>query len=45
MKIIFGEGFGGITDIELGPDDGFLYILTFDGDRKGTIYRVTANNR
>ena len=30
-KIVFGEGFGGISDIELGPD-GYLYILatTFD---------------
>jgi aldose sugar dehydrogenase len=44
-EIIFGKGFGGITDIELEPDYGFMYILTFDGDRKGTIYRVTANNR
>jgi glucose/arabinose dehydrogenase len=31
QKIVFGEGFGGISDIELGPD-GYLYILatTFD---------------
>ena len=30
-NIVFGEGFGGISDIELGPD-GYLYILatTFD---------------
>jgi aldose sugar dehydrogenase len=26
--IIFAEGFGGITDLEIGPD-GYLYILTF----------------
>jgi aldose sugar dehydrogenase len=35
-EIIFGSGFeDGITDIETGPD-GFLYILTFDGN----IYRI-----
>jgi len=38
-KIIFGKGFGGITDIQIGPDDGYLYILTFD-KTKGTIYRI-----
>ena len=26
-QVIFGKGFGGITDIEIGPD-GYLYILT-----------------
>ena len=26
-QVIFGQGFGGITDIEIGPD-GYLYILT-----------------
>jgi glucose/arabinose dehydrogenase len=43
-EIVFGSGFKeGITDIETGPD-GFLYILTFNGD----IYRilpVTDENR
>jgi glucose/arabinose dehydrogenase len=33
--VIFGHGFGTITDLEVGPD-GFPYILTFDG----TIYRI-----
>ncbi|HKQ22663.1 MAG TPA: PQQ-dependent sugar dehydrogenase [Nitrososphaeraceae archaeon] len=28
-QIKFGEGFGGITDIEVGPD-GYLYILSFE---------------
>jgi aldose sugar dehydrogenase len=42
-KIIFGKGFGGITDIEVGPQDGYLYVLTFD-DTQGTIFRITANN-
>jgi aldose sugar dehydrogenase len=41
-EIIFGKGFGGITDIEIGPGDGYLYILTFNGTQ-GTIYRITAN--
>jgi aldose sugar dehydrogenase len=33
--ITFGTGFGGITDIETGPD-GYLYILTFTGN----LYRL-----
>ena len=41
-EIVFGEGFGGITDIEVGAGDGHLYILTFN-ERQGTIYRITTN--
>jgi glucose/arabinose dehydrogenase len=26
-KVIFAEGFGGITDLEVGPD-GYLYVLS-----------------
>ena len=37
--IIFGKGFGGITDMKVGPEDGFLYILTFD-KTQGTIYKI-----
>lgn len=33
--IIFGQGFGGITDIEVGPD-GYMYVLSYAGD----IYRI-----
>ena len=33
--IIFGQGFGAITDIEVGPD-GYIYIVGF----QGTIYRI-----
>jgi glucose/arabinose dehydrogenase len=33
--IVFGQGFGAITDIEIGPD-GYLYIVGF----QGTIYRI-----
>jgi len=35
QDIIFGKGFGVITDIQVGSD-GFLYILGIDG----TIYRI-----
>jgi glucose/arabinose dehydrogenase len=42
--ITFGSDFGGITDIETGPD-GFLYVLSYDD---GVIYRIsptaTTNN-
>jgi aldose sugar dehydrogenase len=37
--VTFGSGFGGITDIETGPD-GFLYVLSFDD---GIIYRISSN--
>ena len=36
-SLIFGEGFGRITDIETGPD-GSLYILSYED---GKIYRIT----
>jgi len=39
---IFGHGFGGITDLEVGPD-GYLYVLTFDSTN-GTIYKITSNH-
>jgi hypothetical protein len=31
-EVIFGTGFGGITDLKVGPDDGFLYIVSFSGN-------------
>jgi aldose sugar dehydrogenase len=39
---LLGTAFGGITDIETGPD-GLLYILTLDrgADGEGKIYRLT----
>ena len=37
-QVIFAHGFGGITDLEVGPD-GYLYILTFD-EVDGTIYKI-----
>jgi aldose sugar dehydrogenase len=39
--ITFGTGFGGITDIKTGPDDGLLYILSYFN---GSIYRIVPNN-
>jgi aldose sugar dehydrogenase len=43
--IILATGFGGITDIETGPD-GLLYILTFDqeSDGEGKIYRILSSD-
>jgi glucose/arabinose dehydrogenase len=43
-EIIFGKEFGGITDIEVGPYDGYLYVLTFNKEQ-GTIYRITTITR
>jgi glucose/arabinose dehydrogenase len=37
--VTFGTGFGGITDIETGPD-GYLYILTFNGN----LYRLVPTS-
>src|SRR6266571_8960190 len=34
-SVIFGHGFGTITDLQVGPD-GYLYVLTFAGN----IYRI-----
>jgi glucose/arabinose dehydrogenase len=36
--VVFGHGFGGITDLEVGPD-GFLYVLVYDKS-DGRIYRI-----
>jgi aldose sugar dehydrogenase len=40
QDIIFGQGFGGITDIEVGPD-GYLYIVSI---ADGAIYRIVPHN-
>ena len=34
--VIFAKGFGGITDLQVGPD-GYLYVLSYS---KGSIYRI-----
>jgi hypothetical protein len=36
QETIFGEGFGGITDLEVGPD-GYLYVVSIG---QGAIYRI-----
>ena len=37
QPLIFASGFdGGITDLQVGPNDGYLYVLTFSG----SIYRI-----
>ncbi len=35
----FGEGFGGITDLQIGPD-GFLYVLAING----AIFRIVPTS-
>ena len=35
QPLVFGQGFGGITDLQVGPD-GYLYILSYTG----SIYRI-----
>lgn len=43
--VIFGRGFGGVTDIKVGPADGYLYVVSH---RQGTIYRIVpidGNNK
>jgi glucose/arabinose dehydrogenase len=41
-EIIFGRGFDGITDLEVG-DDGYLYILSFKGPT-AYIYRIVPSD-
>ena len=41
-NIIFGRGFGGITDMEVGPRDGYLYILSY---HHGSIYRIVTESK
>jgi hypothetical protein len=35
-EILFGEGFGGITDLKVGPD-GYLYVVSIG---QGKIFKV-----
>lgn len=42
-QIIFGENFGIVTDLEVGPD-GYLYVVSGDrGTDAGAIYRIVPN--
>src|SRR5919197_4894653 len=38
--VIFGTGFGGISDIKEGPD-GLIYVISYS---EGTIYRIVPKN-
>jgi glucose/arabinose dehydrogenase len=41
QPLIFASGFdGGITDLQVGPEDGYLYVLTF----AGSIYRIIPSS-
>jgi aldose sugar dehydrogenase len=40
QQAVFAAGFGGITDLRVGPEDGDLYALSFTG---GAIYRIVPS--
>lgn len=37
----FGDGFGAITDMQVGPHDGYLYIVSYG---RGEVYRIVPAN-
>ena len=39
-EVTIGQGFGVITDMQIGPDDGYLYILTL----QGSLFRITPSS-
>ena len=39
QPIVFGQGFGGITDIQVGPD-GYLYVLSYTG----SLFRILPSS-
>ena len=39
QPIVFGQGFGGITDIQVGPD-GYLYVLSY----MGSLFRIIPHS-
>ncbi len=39
LPLIFGQGFGGITDIQVGPD-GYLYVLSYTG----SLYKIIPSS-
>lgn len=42
-NIVFGENFGVVTDLKVGPD-GYLYVVSASGGTgEGTIYRIVPN--
>jgi aldose sugar dehydrogenase len=40
QSVIFGEGFGGVTDLKVGLGDGYLYVLSI---RNGALYKILPN--
>jgi glucose/arabinose dehydrogenase len=40
QQAVFATGFGGITDLQVGPGDGYLYVLSYTG---GTNYRIVPS--
>jgi glucose/arabinose dehydrogenase len=36
-NIVFAEAFGGVADLEVGPDDGYLYVVSLG---HGAIYKI-----
>ena len=40
IPITFGQGFGGITDIQVGPD-GYMYVLSYTGD----VYKILPTSQ
>jgi aldose sugar dehydrogenase len=41
QPVLFASGFDdGITDLRVGPDDGYLYVLTLTG----SIYRIVPSS-
>ncbi len=38
--VTIGQGFGVIRDMQVGPGDGYLYILTL----QGSLYRIVPSS-
>jgi aldose sugar dehydrogenase len=43
-QILFGKGFGAITDLKVNPYDGNLYVLAFD-PTQGAIFKIVPSNK
>jgi glucose/arabinose dehydrogenase len=42
--ITFAQGFGIITDLEVGPHDGYLYVVSGVREDKGMIHRIVTGS-
>ena len=41
VPIVFAKNFGIVTDLQVGPDDGYLYVVSGNrADETGAIYRI-----